>query len=90
MALRWQKWFVVGVAVMWLFTGPVAMAFGGCAAMAGMCEAPCGTGAPMVAAVEGDPFLPLVSTFSPATAGSCPRGILRVVELPPRPLSLSA
>jgi hypothetical protein len=90
MLLRRQKWFVIGVAVMWIFTGPIAMAFGGCAAMAGMCEAPCGTGGPVVAISEGEPVLLLVSASVPAPPEFCPSGILRVVELPPRSLSLSA
>jgi hypothetical protein len=89
MVLR-RRWLMVAFAVMWIVSGPVAMAFNGCAAMAGMCEAPCGTGAPMVVAAEGDPILLLVSTFVPATVQSCPTGVLRVVELPPRPLSFSA
>jgi hypothetical protein len=89
MVLR-RRWLMVAFAVMWIVSGPVAMAFNGCAAMAGMCEAPCGTGAPMVVAAESEPILLPVSTFVPATAGSCPSGVRRVVELPPRPASLSA
>ena len=90
MLLRRQKSLVIGVAVVWIFTGPIAMVFSGCAAMAGMCEAPCGTGAPMVAAAESVPILTPIRASVPATAESCPSGVLRVVELPPRPASLSA
>ena len=88
MVLR-RPWLMVAVAVIWLIAGPVLMAFSDCAAM-GTCEAPCGTGAPVVAISEGEPVLLLVSASVPATAKSCPSGVLRVVELPPRPASLSA
>ena len=88
MVLR-RRWLMIAVAVIWLIAGPVLMAFSECAAM-GTCEAPCGTGAAVVAIPEGKPVLLLVSASVPATAKSCPSGVLRVVELPPRSAFLSA
>jgi hypothetical protein len=78
------------VALLWLAAGPLAMAFGGCAGMAGMCEGPCGTGCPTVAVPQADSALPLVSMSVPPRAETVPSPALRVAELPPRPALLSA
>src|SRR3989441_12692911 len=61
------------ILVLWLVSGPVAMAFDGCALMGAMCEAPCGvlsyivapTGS-NIAALQPLPHLESRSTQQPA------------------------
>src|SRR5438876_7850566 len=42
------------ILVLWLVSGPVAMAFDGCAMMGAMCEAPCGVLSYIVAPTTTD------------------------------------
>ncbi len=39
---RARPLLIAVVLALWVFSGPVAMAFDGCAMMGAMCEAPCG------------------------------------------------
>ena len=67
------------ILVLWLVSGPVAMAFDGCAMMGAMCEAPCGVlsyiVAPTVtdvAALQPLAYLESRSTQQPARISAAP------------------
>jgi hypothetical protein len=55
---------IAAVLVLWVVSGPVGMAFDGCAMMAAMCEAPCGVlsyiaGPPVTGLTAPQPLTPL-------------------------------
>ena len=67
------------ILVLWLVSGPVAMAFDGCAMMGAMCEAPCGVlsyivAPPVsnVAALQPLAYLESRSTQQPARISAAP------------------
>ena len=88
--MRTCRWLGLLIAVLWVLAGPIAMAFGGCAAMGGMCEAPCGAAAYAPQAPTEQPILPLVVVLFASPREHVPSVALRVAELPPRTSPISA
>ena len=74
------------ILVLWLVSGPVAMAFDGCAMMGAMCEAPCGVSSyiagPVVTDLDG--LQPLAYLGAPSTAQP---PVVNVSPLTPPPKS---
>ncbi len=74
----------------WVLLGPVAMVFGGCAAMGAMCEGPCGAAA-CVVLVPAISIAPEPVSCTLAAADTHPLATtLAGVEHPPRSLFFSA
>ncbi len=74
----------------WVLLGPVAMVFGGCAAMGAMCEGPCGAAA-CVVLVPAISIAPEPVSCMLVAADRYPLATtLAGVEHPPRSLFLSA
>lgn len=75
---------IVAVLLLWVVAGPVAAAFGECAAMGAMCEGPCGVHAS--ALVPPPPSRPLLLSVSHTshTREQRPLMFVAVLELPPK------
>ena len=70
------------VVVLWILAGPLAAAFGACAAMGMMCEGPCGAAnCSLLPAPTG--ALPLFAMLAVPEAHHPPRVLLSIPELPP-------
>src|SRR2546422_10609500 len=89
-SMRNCRWLGLLIAVLWVLAGPIAMAFGGCAVMGGMCEAPCGAGAYAFQASPEQPILPLVVVLPESPTEFIVNIAIRVPALPPRTSPLSA
>ena len=81
---------IVLVLAFWVLSGPVGMAFNGCAMMGAMCEAPCGVSSyiagPLVTAITLQPLITLAAHA--AERFSAPA--LNPLDPPPKSALLSA
>jgi hypothetical protein len=85
-----RRGFTIVLAILWALVGPIGMAFDGCAAMGGMCEAPCGLTTPAVGVTPA-----LIAVLNPIgvivrTAAGRPTGVAKVLDPPPRAVPHSA
>jgi len=81
---------MLGVLILWVFAGPIGMAFDSCPAMGDMCDAPCGL---TTATVSVAPSIVIVLTLVGAVVldpAAHPAAVARSFELPPRASTLSA
>jgi hypothetical protein len=86
-AMSWRRGLILVVLVMWAFTGPIGMAFDGCALT---CDEPCGL---TTASISLAPTVAFIINFvgtAPETLQGRPLGIASSLEPPPRPSVLSA
>ena len=86
MAAFTRRRLVVTLLVLWVVAGPLAAAFGPCAAMGDMCEGPCAAGLTAPAPPASGLALPLVDGVWHRPAEPAPAGVLRAPEPPPKPL----
>jgi hypothetical protein len=78
-----RRWLTVTLLALWVFLGPIAMAFGGCLAMAD-CEALCGV-VPGLALAQVAMALAVVSRPRPWASLPVPSSLTpAVLEPPPR------
>ena len=80
---------ILAVVVVWVLAAPLASATGACAAMSGLCEGPCGAASCAVIA-PSMAVLTVVDRLPAETSDGFPSASLRLPELPPRSLLLSA
>ena len=81
---------MLGVLILWVFAGPIGMAFDTCPAMSAMCEGPCGL---TTATVSIAPSVVLVLTVVGSVVldpAAHPAAVARSFEPPPRTSALSA
>ena len=83
-----HPWLTVSVLALWVFLGPIAMAFGGCMAMAD-CEALCGL-LPGLALAQVAVALAVVSFNIRAASLLVPPSLTPAVLEPPPRLALPA
>jgi len=76
MIRRMSPVLAVVTLVLWVVSGPIAMAFDGCAMMGTMCEAPCGISSYIVG-----PIVPALVAIPSAT--SLPESAARQLALAP-------
>lgn len=76
--------------MLWVVSGPIAMAFDGCAMIGAMCEAPCGLSSYITASSVTDVAAPqpAASLQSPSPVPPAPVS-LRPLTPPPKPALLS-
>ncbi len=74
------------VLVFWVLAGPLATAFGACAAMGVTCEGPCGVASCPVQIHKSEWVMPLVAMVTPPVTAHPPAASLRVLEPPPKSL----
>ncbi len=85
-----RRLVIVAVVLVAVLSGPVAMAFGGCAAMAAACDSPCGLVSDDTPLPTGVPRTLLVSYLTTLPPDDALSIVLAVPELPPKSLHLSA
>jgi hypothetical protein len=90
MRLAGRRGAVIVALLLWVLAGPLAAAFGPCAAMGMMCEAPCGAGAPPASVSEGLSSLPAVAAVVGSLPGELPTTTQKVPEPPPKQLLFTA
>jgi hypothetical protein len=73
---------VVTTLILWVVSGPIGMAFNGCAAMGTMCEAPCGISSYMAAPIAAQIGSPVPIASLDATIVS---SAVTVAARPPSP-----
>jgi hypothetical protein len=78
------------VLLLWVLAGPLASAYGPCASMGTMCEAPCGTGARPASVSDGLSILPAVAAVLGTRPDQLPATTQKVPEPPPKPPFLTA
>lgn len=82
---------VFAMLLVWVLAVPLASATGACAAMGGMCEAPCGANSCAVVMMRATAtILAVVGRLPVQAPDRFPSASLRLPELPPRSLLLSA
>jgi len=72
------------VLVLWILAGPLAMAFGPCAAMGMACDAACGTGAYPVSVWNDLSILPALAALVVPLTDELPTTTQQVPEPPPK------
>ena len=85
MSLR--RGLILIVLLVWAFTGPIGMAFDGCALT---CDEPCGLTTASISPLPTVPFIVSVSGTAPETLRGRPVRIASSLEPPPRAFTLSA
>ena len=81
----------IAVLSLWLVSGPVAMAFDGCAMMGAMCEAPCGMLSYIVVpVVTGLVTVEPVTVLNPRPAVQISTTAISPLEPPPKLALVSA
>ena len=85
--MAWRSGLIVVALLMWAVTGPIGMAFDGCALT---CDEPCALTAASISASPTVPFIVSVAGTAPDTLRGRPTQIVSSLEPPPRALVLSA
>jgi hypothetical protein len=86
-AMSWRRGLILVALFVWAVTGPIGMAFDGCALM---CDEPC---ALVTASISEPPTVPFISTVAgsvPDVSHGRPIRIASSLEPPPRPAPHSA
>ena len=85
--MSWRRGLVLVALFVWAVTGPIGMAFDGCALM---CDEPC---AVLTASISEPPTVPFISTVAGAVPGMLHGRPIRIsssLEPPPKPAPHSA
>src|SRR5712692_5883155 len=93
LCLLMGRGYVIGVLIVagLVFLAPVAMAFGGCAAMTAMCEGPCGASScGVMSTAPHSIWLGPVADLAPEPPEPLPTANLSSPDPPPKPILLSA
>ena len=85
--MSWRSGLILIVLVMWAVTGPIGMAFDGCALT---CDEPCGFTTASISVPPTVPFIVSVAGTAPETLRGRPIRIASSLEPPPRTSVLSA
>lgn len=74
----------VVVLLLWVFAGPAAAAFGDCAAMAAMCEGPCGVHVSVLVTPPPSPPVLSATSYTWRAIEHRPLPFVTVFEPPPK------
>jgi hypothetical protein len=85
-----SRYAVALVLVLWALAGPVATSFSACAAMAAMCEGPCGVGPAICSVPIVLRVIPVLADVQNQPLRTPPSISLPLPETPPKPLFPSA
>ncbi len=85
--MSWRSGLIVVALVIWAITGPIGMAFDGCALT---CDEPCALTTASISGAPTVPFIVTVAGAAPETLRGRPIRIASSFEPPPRAFALSA
>jgi hypothetical protein len=85
--MSWRSGLILAALFIWAVTGPIGMAFDGCALT---CDEPCALTTASISGAPSVPFIVSVAGTAPETLRARPIRITSSLEPPPRPSALSS
>jgi hypothetical protein len=85
--MSWRSGLIVVALLIWAVTGPIGMAFDGCALT---CDEPCALTTASISVAPTVPFISIVAGTAPETLPGRAIHIVSSLEPPPRAFVLSA